>query len=79
MKAYGTRKKPLNTKIEPYLDGSLKSNVVKVPQQEPYDKKILAKLGNKCNIFHRLIILMKLDTQTCYNIQNIVKSGYLLM
>ena len=27
MKTYGTRKKPLNTKIEPYLDGSLKSNV----------------------------------------------------
>lgn len=27
MKAYGTRKKPLNTKIEPNLDGSLKSNV----------------------------------------------------
>lgn len=27
MKVYGTRKKLLNTKIEPNLDGSLKSNV----------------------------------------------------
>lgn len=79
MKAYGTHQKPLNTKIESNLAGSLKSNVVRVSQQEPYDKKILAKLGNKCNIFHRLIILMKLDTQTYYNIQNTVKSGYLLM
>ena len=36
---------------------------------EPNDKKILAKLTEKCNSFHKLILLMKLDTQTYYNIR----------
>ena len=37
--------------------------VVKVLQQEPYDKKILAKFENNCNIYYRLVLLLKLDTQ----------------
>ena len=36
---------------------------------EPCDKKIITNLGNKYNIFHNLILLMKLDTQTYYNIR----------
>ena len=36
---------------------------------EPNDKKIITNLGNKYNIFYRLIILMKLDAQTYYNIR----------
>ncbi len=43
--------------------------VVKIPQGEPYDKKIISNLGNKYNIHHRLILLMKLNTQTYYNIR----------
>jgi len=39
---------------------------------EPFDKNIIANLGNKYNIFHRLILLMKLETQTYYNIRMIL-------
>ncbi len=72
MKAYGTSKKLLNIKIEPNLDGSMKNNVVKAPQQEPYDKKIIANLSIKYNIFRRLILLMKLDIQTYYNLRMLI-------
>ena len=47
----GTRKRLLNTKIEPNFTDSKKSNVVKVTILEPYDKKIIANLGNKYNIY----------------------------
>ena len=43
------------------------NGVVKVTNIEPFDEKILANLGMKCNIFHRLILLMKLDMQTYCN------------
>ena len=69
---FRTRKTPLNTKIEPHNEDSKKQNVVKVTNVEPYDKKIIANLGDKYNIFHRLILLIKLDTQTYYNIRMIL-------
>lgn len=72
MKAYGTSKKLLNIKIEPNLDGSMKNNVVKAPQQESYDKKIIANLSIKYNIFRRLILHMKLDIQTYYNLRMLI-------
>ena len=50
------------------------NGVVKVTILEPFDKKIIANLGDEYNIFHRLILLMKLDTQTYYNIRMII--GY---
>ena len=46
--------------------------VVKVTNIEPFDKKIITNLGNKYNIYHRLILLMKLDTQTYYNLRVIL-------
>ena len=30
---------------------------------------IIAKLNDNCNIYHRLILLIKLDTQVYYNIR----------
>ena len=39
---------------------------------EPYDKKILAKLDGNCNIYRKLILHMKLDTQAYYNLRIIL-------
>jgi hypothetical protein len=39
---------------------------------EPFDKNIIANLGNKYNIYHKLILHMKLDTQTYYNLRIIL-------
>jgi len=50
------------------------NGVVKVPQQEPYDKKILANLDDNCNIYRKLVLLLKLDTQTYYNMRMVL--GY---
>ena len=44
-------------------------NVVKVTNLEPFDKKILAKLDSKCNIYHKLVLTMKLATQEYYNMR----------
>ena len=41
---------------------------------EPYDKKILAKLSDNCNVYKRLVLLIKLDTQAYYNMRMIL--GY---
>lgn len=41
---------------------------------EPYDKKILAKLDGNCNIYRKLLLLLKLDTQAYYNMRLIL--GY---
>ena len=45
-----------------------------MPQQEPNDKKILAKLDDNCNIYRKLVLLLKLDTQAYYNMRMIL--GY---
>lgn len=42
---------------------------------EPCNKKIITNLGNKYNIYHNLILLMKLDTQTYYNIKIVLGLG----
>ena len=44
-------------------------NVEKGTNLEPYDKKILAKLSKNCNIYRKLVLLIKLDTQAYYNIR----------
>lgn len=47
-------------------------NVVKVTTLEPFDKKIVAKLGDKCNVCHKIVLVMKGSTQVCYNIRMIL-------
>ena len=46
--------------------------VDKVTKLEPSDKKILAELGSKCNIYHKLVLTMKLATQEYYNIRMVL-------
>ena len=48
--------------------------VVKVPKQELCDKKILAELNDNCNVYHKLVLLIKLDIQMYYNMRIIL--GY---
>ena len=46
--------------------------VEKVTTLEPYDKKILAKMDDNCNIYRKLVLFLKLDTQTYYNLRMIL-------
>ena len=69
---FRTRKTPLNTKIETHNEDSEKQNVEKGTILEPYDKKILANLSKNCNIYCKLILLIKLDTQVYYNMRIIL-------
>ena len=39
---------------------------------EPNDKKILAKLSENCNLYCKLVLLLKLDTQAYYNMRIIL-------
>ena len=39
---------------------------------EPNDKKILTKLNDNYNIYKKLVLLIKLDTQMYYNIRVIL-------
>ena len=39
---------------------------------EPNDKKILTKLSDNCNVYKRLVLLIKLDTQAYYNMRLIL-------
>lgn len=75
MKAYGTRKKPLNTKIEPNLDGSLKSNVVIVPILEPYDKKIVTYEAGIVNTYQKVISILNESTTEYYNMKMALKEN----
>ena len=54
-------------------DTFLKNGVDKVTILEPNDKKIITNLSNKYNIYHRLILIMKLDTQTYYNMRIVLR------
>ena len=47
-------------------------NVEKGTILEPYDKKILANLSENCNIYCKLVLLLKLDTQAYYNMRIIL-------
>ena len=42
------------------------------PKHEPTDNEILSQIMQSDNIYHKLILLMKLDTQTYYNIRMIL-------
>ena len=46
--------------------------VEKVTNVEPYDKKILAELNDNCNVYKKLVLLIKLDTQAYYNMRIIL-------
>lgn len=46
--------------------------VEKVTNVEPCGKKILTKLDNNCNIYRKLFLLLKLDTQAYYNMKIIL-------
>ncbi len=48
-------------------------NVDGVTILEPNDKRILAKLRNKFNIYHKLVLTMKQATQTYCNIRLIMR------
>ena len=66
---YGTRKKLLNTKIEPNFDGYEKSNVEKVTILEPYDNETIPQKMLPNNIYHRIVYIMKQSTQEYYNMR----------
>lgn len=61
--------KSLKVKFAKYING-----VNKVTVSEPCDKKTIANLGSKYNVYHRLVLLMKLNTQIYYNLRIIL--GY---
>ena len=69
---YGTRKRLLNTKIEPNLDGSEKSNVDEVTIFEPVDSKIVSQKTLPNNIYQRIVYIMKQSTQEYYNMRIIL-------
>lgn len=62
----------MNYKADLETSSDLLYGVAKVPQQEPYDRKILQQLTNECNIYCKLVLLLKLDTQTYYIIRIIL-------
>lgn len=51
--------------------------VVKVTTLEPFDKKIVAELGEKLNIYHKFVLVMKYSTQVYYNIRMILGLGFI--
>lgn len=61
----GTRKRLLNTKIEPNFTDSKKSNVDKVTILEP-DNRALS------NIYQQIVSVMKQSTQEYYNMRMIL-------
>ncbi len=48
------------------------NGVVKVTSLEPFDKKIVAELGDKCNVYHKVVLVMKYSTQVYYNIRMVL-------
>jgi hypothetical protein len=50
----------------------IKNGVEKVTTLEPCDKKILANLSKKYNIYCELVLLLKLDTHAYYNMRFIL-------
>ena len=66
----------MNIKIEPIEEGSKKLNVDEVTILEPFDKKIVAELGDKCNVYHKVVLVMKHSTQVYYNMRIILDMEY---
>ena len=69
----GTRKRLLNTKIEPNFTDSKKSNVDEVtilePFEQPTDNEMLSQMMRSDNIYHRIVAIMKQSTQEYYNMR----------
>jgi len=63
----GTRKRRLNTKIEPSYENSKKLNVDEVTILGTFDKKILSQIMRSDNVYHRIVYIMKQATQEYYN------------
>jgi len=72
----GTRKRLLNTKIEPNFEDSIKSNVDKVtilePFEHPNNNEILSQIMSSDNIYHRIVYVMKQSTQEYYNMRMVL-------
>ena len=75
MEDYGTRKKLLNTKIEPNLDGSIKNNVVIVPILEPCDKKFLTYETSIVNIYQSVVSILNESASEYYNMKMALKEN----
>ena len=65
----GTRKRLLNTKIEPNFTDSKKSNVDEVTILEPCDNETIPQKTLPNNIYHRIVYIMKQSTQEYYNMR----------
>ena len=70
---YGTRKKFLNTEIEPHIEALNEINVDKVTILEPCDSEIVSRNINSDNIYCRLVHIMKQSTQEYYNIRMVLR------
>ena len=64
---YGTRKKLLNTKIEPNFNGSIENNVENTTILEP---EVDGNITN--NIYQKVVSIMKQSTQEYYNMRRIL-------
>ena len=53
-------------------DLQTKNGVDEVTNMEPCDNEILSQIMQSDNIYHRLILLMKLDTQAYYNMRMVL-------
>ena len=67
-----TLRKLLVTELESSLSIQKKQNVVKVTNVEPCDNEILSQIMQSDKIYHRLVLLIKLDTYTYYNLKVIL-------
>lgn len=66
---YGTRKKFLNTEIEPHIEALNEINVVKLQPLELFDKNNLTQNNTVSNIYQRIVLVMKESTQEYYNMR----------
>ena len=69
---YGTRKKFLNTEIEPHIEALNEINVMKVMTLEPSDKNNVSRKKYINNICCGLISVMKQSTQEYYNMRMVL-------
>lgn len=69
---YGTRKKFLNTEIEPHIEALNEINVVKLQPLELFDKNNLTQNNTISNIYQRIVLVMKESTQEYYNMRMVL-------
>ena len=69
---YRTRKKLLNTKIEPNFEGSNELNADYVTNLELIDTEILSQYADPSNIYHKIVFIMKQSAQEYYNMKRVL-------